>query len=818
MLGFHPQAAAKRKPYANGGKIVGKGTGTSDSIKKDVPAGTYIMPADSTKQFGAEALGMMGHDVPVAVSNGEYQMPPEQVHDIGVQTLNAMRDATHAPVGARGFNPEHMAQADKAPRQFFADGGAPVPSWGDRAKSWMFNAMGENTTPERVAENRQAQAAREMQAKQAPVPTPVPRSNISQYAGGDALKRRMATIDGYANGGMVRGKGTGTSDSVKRNVPSGTYIMPADSTEKLGEATLGKLGTPVPVALSNGEFEMPPEQVHAVGVQTLDQLKSATHTPVRGFRPQDSERQFFASGGNVNDLNRWESAANALRLSNDRIAQSQGRMNIQQPDGRFDENKLAQAAEMVRQSRARMAQNTMLSNRGFAAADVPRQYLADGGNAIGKLGTRLEDSEKLYKEGNTAGALGKIANAGLHLQSDLTSDAVGAFREKSSAALDPVFRFGSALTGGNGGMATSLTPNDKPATAAAEVPPPATSVPASNIVPPAADKTPSASTDNSPTGSSNTAPAPRQVEGTNAYEHSRGNYSDNPAGMGFNPGFTGQPTAQNNATMQNIADRYSNQISGMAAQQMQQPQSRGFDAPQIEHSGNSWQARNDLRNLQVSANSIDNRPYIVGRGRNKQVITPDNGSMAAYQAALAADGRARGQSGDAGISAMRENAAIARTGMSEQGANSRDANRNALEAQRIGIAGQEAVFNRGVKGFEMADIRRRQAAQEAYANADEAGRKAIAEQYPDLFKQGDKGKMQFEVIRGKSDPITGAYSGDYAVAFDPNTRTMQRMDISGASQPDTPIPQAASERVVGQIYTAPNGQKVKWDGKGLLPV
>lgn len=737
--------------------------------------------------------------------------------------------------------------------------------------------------------NAKMQAMKERQAQhqaaQKPMPTPVPRSNLTQYAGGDVLRRRMAAIDGYANGGMVRGKGTGTSDSIKRNVPSGTYIMPADSTEKLGEATLGKLGTPVPVALSNGEFEMPPEQVHAVGVQTLDQLKSATHTPVRGFRPQDSERQFFASGGNVNDLNRWESAANALRLSNDRIAQSQGRMNIQQPDGRFDENKLAKAAEMVRQSRARMAQNTMLSNRGFAAADVPRQYLADGGNTkhpedldkwkaaadmvrasqeriaanraqaatdldnikqqqaatqnmnsrtggAGVTGlspagemvakgfrSREQAAQQMEGAGNSAGAAG--ARASNLIQSFGSAfDAIGqTTRDKASQGLDPVFRFGSALTGGNGGMATSLTPNDKPATAAAEVPPPATSVPASDIVPPAADKTSSASTDNSPTGSSNTAPAPRQVEGTNAYEHSRGNYSDNPAGMGFNPGFTGQPTAQNNATMQNIADRYSNQISGMAAQQMQQPQSRGFDAPQIEHSGNSWQARNDLRNLQVSANSIANRPYIVGRGRNKQVITPDNGSMAAYQAALAADGRARGQAGDAGISAMRENAAIARTGMSEQGANSRDANRNALEAQRIGIAGQEAVFNRGVKGFEMADIRRRQAAQEAYANADEAGRKAIAEQYPDLFKQGDKGKMQFEVIRGKSDPITGAYSGDYAVAFDPNTRTMQRMDISGgAAQQHPAMPQDKSNRVIGQTYTAPDGKAYEWTKDGAVPV
>ena len=697
----------------------------------------------------------------------------------------------------RGFQPNKKANC-------YADGGLV-----DGFKMAFGLKQRMRDTPEYQQMMRSQQPAQQAPAQTTPAMAKA-KPAISQYAGNDALKRRMQEADSYANGGMVRGKGTGTSDEIQDEVPDGTYIMPADTTKTVGADALRKLGNGnVPVNLSNGEFKMPPEQVHAVGVQALNQIKDATHTPVQRGLPiqtRDGEPRMFFNGGGDVDLEKWQQASDALRQSNDRIAASQGRMNIQQPDGRFDENKLAKAAEMVRQSRARMAQNTMLSNRGFAAADVPRQYLADGGNTkhpegldkwkaaadmvrasqeriaanraqaatdldnikqqqaatqnmnsrtggAGVTGlspagemvakgfrSREQAAQQMEGAGNSAGAAG--ARASNLIQSFGSAfDAIGqTTRDKASQGLDPVFRFGSALTGGNGGMATSLTPNDKPATAAAEVPPPATSVPASDIVPPAADKTPGASTDNSPTGSSNTAPAPRQVEGTNAYEHSRGNYSDNPAGMGFNPGFTGQPTAQNNATMQNIADRYSNQISGMAAQQMQQPQSRGFDAPQIEHSGNSWQARNDLRNLQVSANSIANRPYIVGRGRNKQVITPDNGSMAAYQAALAADGRARGQSGDAGISAMRENAAIARTGMSEQGANSRDANRNALEAQRIGIAGQEAVFNRDLKGFDIQSAQRRKAIQSEMDNAKTAEeRKAVMERYPDLYSnKGDE--------------------------------------------------------------------------------
>lgn len=96
-------------------------------------------------------------------------------------------------------------------------------------------------------------------------------------------------------GGPVRGLGTGTSDSIKKTVPTGSYIMPADSTQALG---LNR--PPVPVNLSNGEHELPPEQVHALGVQVLDQAKNATHMPVP--EPRGLSRElFFANGGVVED-------------------------------------------------------------------------------------------------------------------------------------------------------------------------------------------------------------------------------------------------------------------------------------------------------------------------------------------------------------------------------------------------------------------------------------------------------------------------------------------------------------------------------------
>lgn len=125
-----------------------------------------------------------------------------------------------------------------------------------------------------------------------------------QPAGNKTLKKNST--------GPVRGPGTGTSDEVADTVQEGTYIMPTDSTEAIGEQNLAAMGkgAPVDVQLSNGEYKLPPEQVHAIGVQALDQMKGATHTPVaaRRFAPgaqQDGEPPlFFVNGGEVDEENR----------------------------------------------------------------------------------------------------------------------------------------------------------------------------------------------------------------------------------------------------------------------------------------------------------------------------------------------------------------------------------------------------------------------------------------------------------------------------------------------------------------------------------
>lgn len=119
----------------------------------------------------------------------------------------------------------------------------------------------------------------------------------------------LANVPKYRDGGPVRGPGTGTSDDVLDRVRPGTFIMPADSVRQIGHDTLAKAGERVPVRLSNGEHKLSPDQVYAIGLQTLHQLKDATHTPVADRRPasRQSARERLlrlADGGMVSDVTR----------------------------------------------------------------------------------------------------------------------------------------------------------------------------------------------------------------------------------------------------------------------------------------------------------------------------------------------------------------------------------------------------------------------------------------------------------------------------------------------------------------------------------
>lgn len=141
MFGIQKKGKAQQPQDAKGGKIKGKGTGTSDDIKKNVESGSYIMPADSTQKIGEDNLDKMGSSPRVNLSNGEYQLTPNEVHSVGVSTLERMKDQTHTPVNQPQLG---IKSGKKEPELFFANGGvvSPYPSADDIRKATAQKQMG----------------------------------------------------------------------------------------------------------------------------------------------------------------------------------------------------------------------------------------------------------------------------------------------------------------------------------------------------------------------------------------------------------------------------------------------------------------------------------------------------------------------------------------------------------------------------------------------------------------------------------------------------------------------------------------------------
>lgn len=124
-----------------------------------------------------------------------------------------------------------------------------------------------------------------------PNSAPSKAAQAPQKRGGDSKAERG--FKPKKDGGMIRGPGTGTSDSIATEMDAGTFIMPADSTRTIGEDALEKVGK-VPVRVSNGEFEFTPEQVQAIGAAVLAALRDATHKPVE--KPAGQPKGFFGGG------------------------------------------------------------------------------------------------------------------------------------------------------------------------------------------------------------------------------------------------------------------------------------------------------------------------------------------------------------------------------------------------------------------------------------------------------------------------------------------------------------------------------------------
>jgi len=351
----------------------------------------------------------------------------------------------------------------------------------------------------------------------------------------------------YANGGIVKGPGSGTSDSVPAMVPKDGYVMPADSVQALGF----KPGMRA-VQLSDGEAVLNPQQVQAAGgFQALDAMKAATHTPVPE-QGAEGQKFFFVNGGPLDDEKRKPFMPTlAPEVQQGMTKMYSASMPPQpQPTPAAVQPPAASGFVSSMERNQRALDASTASGPAVPAAKPVNPTEVEGWRTKAVMDGAAEDAQAAWDRGQVGQAAGAVARGAI----TAVPTAIGEFAYNTVAPVAGAAKgFWNGLTGGADATQIPVTP----AQAAPVVPPATQAQPADR--PPAATQAvaPSGQPEKpgTPAAQANAqAPAVTQVA-PGVFQHGRGQFSDNAAGMGFKPGFTGQPSAQNMDAADNLAQR-----------------------------------------------------------------------------------------------------------------------------------------------------------------------------------------------------------------------------------------------------------------------
>ena len=679
----------------------------------------------------------------------------------------------------------------------------------------------------------------------------------------------------FANGGPVRGPGTGTSDEVQAEVPEGTYIMPADSTQAVGQDQLAAMGTDangVPVNLSNGEFKLPPEQVHAVGVQALDQMKDATHQPVaRGFGPgvpQESPepRMFFVNGGVVEDERKRNSFGDAA-AANTNPGVSPPASVVRQPAPAWSTGAPAPAPAPVQPlnelaNPATAAQTVAGAQQAQAnweksVNSIPGQDVAPGqvpqrpaptpaapqnpaleaqrqsdrakiGAAWDTLkdvnddaGRAIADVAMLVPRG-LAGAydtavIRPMRAAGLnasYISPSLVPDGVDPSSMTPFTDQKRMQQAASSVPAAPGtpaaqaSAATAKGPTNAPAPGAKPAPA-ATQPPAAPAAAPQTSGATPAATAAAPADGTINGFAP--VAGLSGVYRRGNEYTDSPGGSVT---ASGMPAAVSVGNMNAIG----NGVIGM-------PTTRGF-APQPQ-SGPSVIEIPDPRVADQARRERDQvirtltTPVQGARGltaaQRNGLLTLMNQEQQAQQAAdrnATALQQTEMQTGtQRDMALMREIGDTGRASMREQGENTRSGARNAIDAGRLDL-------DRQARGLEIRSGQRQEKLYERYEAAKTPEeRAAIAQQIRDLSGKATNPKDDLMVVGGGQewDSTANVMRNVPQRVFDARSRQFVDAGQGQAGQaPKTQMPPPAS-RPIGSVSTV-NGKSARWDGKQWVPM
>ena len=615
---------------------------------------------------------------------------------------------------------------------------------------------------------------------------------------------------GFKRGGHVKGPGTETSDSI-------------------------------PALLSDGEYVLPADTVRAIGVKALDQLKNATHTPsgnAKEFIPG------FADGGvpgligqeRLDKQNAETAASSIVKDASQQAGQAQLDAMNKPPEAPATAAATAATqpsmtpgligADRLNQQNAATAQSSLTAPAAAPATTPSVQQLATKpagapalgfapstapitrvGNSFSNFNATNEDPayRGLKMDPNDPGNQRAIQSISPFAARGFAGGGLVEDERKKRIAQIP----GSAPEGWAGGTGTPVTGNEftrnvsNTAQALAPVMPMASGAaklatavpkllasPAGQTalaygVPAAGAMALMGAASSKPDQPSNppAADTPRPGNPDRLYPMD-GQTNSAPDGTPKSPGSDAPMATQQPA-------------SAPAVIQPPQP-AAGFVPAQIRHSGNDWQARNDLRNLQVSASSITEKD------------DPNSPAMLAYKAALVADQALKEGKNPTIESQNRDAAFMDRTQAGENAANYRAQVANSIDQQR--------VDNEGVKlGFEANAAKQIQALQREIVNDDgkDPKRTAALQEKMQLLTgkwQPREPANRLTVVPGGSsvDEKTGQVVQRPSLVVDNQTGNV--INVHGGGAPARKAPE------VGVIYEDANGNKAKWDGSKYVPV
>lgn len=585
--------------------------------------------------------------------------------------------------------------------------------------------------------------------------------------------------------GLVRGPGTGTSDSVKTAVPEGTYIMPADSVAQIGEQNIAAMGfrpgmrqppaaspgfgfrpgskppapnapglgfgqtSQIPVNLSNGEFRLSPEQVHAIGVQVLEGMKAATHEPAG---PGEKYEQRGSGGGN--DASRPD-----LFFADGGLVESQnkrGPFDYQAPGSTPPRPGPAPIPGAERNDLAVRAPAGASSGQAKPASPIESPVkgpLDSLGSAYGATANKLS-----FGAFDSRGDEIRQQNrAGLIAQPDQPA-APRPSPQAQSLTTNPGLTPAPATPPNSGPVPYTVTPVEN-TNGVQRINQPGKSPLFTNIEPGQAV----AEMKGNPVGGFR----PASMRGDAAGPAPSG------PGLGFGPGSVGEQQ----------------RMSGVG----------GPDVMGILQREN--QIRAGMGELQDQINFNGGNGIGFRKTTNDEIVRD-----------MLVNGNSRDRASALGFMAGGRDAA-AKQGLDQQ--------EMALRQQQQNVATADFGLRREAAGFQSASQRQIQALQQQYVSEADPARKAEIERSIRLLSGQMAPKAPFQIATAE-EPVDPARPGlgmrktPYVV--DPATGQGRPVVQPKAATSAPPMPADKAQRKAGTIYTLADGRRVKWDGTGAIEV